>query len=37
MSASLLNACPQPNSPLINRLVNDRLLDVRAEYLTNCR
>ena len=36
MSASLWNASPQPNSPLINRLINDRLLDVRAGYLTNC-
>jgi len=26
-NAYLLNACPQPNSPLINRLINDRLLD----------
>ena len=27
MSASGSNACPQPNLPLINRLINDRLLD----------
>jgi len=55
MSAFLWNACPQPNSPLINNnnnnpickapecqktsvaldhLINDRLLDVCAGYLT---
>jgi len=37
MFASFWNACPQPNSSLINRLINNRLLDVRAGYLTNCR
>jgi len=37
MSASLCNACPQPNSPQISRLINDRLLDARAGYLTNCQ
>jgi len=36
MSASLWNACRQPNSPLTNCLINDRLLDVRAGYMTNC-
>ena len=34
MSACLWNARRQP---LINRLLNDCLLDVRAEYLTNYR
>ena len=37
MSTSLWNACSQPNWSLISRLINDRLLDVRAEYLSNCR
>jgi len=36
LSASLWNACPQPNSPLISRLINHRLLDARAGYMTNC-
>ena len=36
MSASLWNAWSQPNSPMINRLINDRLQDVRAGYMTNC-
>jgi len=37
MSASLWNACPRPNSPLISRLINDRLLDAGAGHLTNCQ
>ena len=37
MSASPWNAFPQPYSSLISHLVNDRLLNVRAGYLTNCR
>jgi len=27
LSASVPNLCPQPKSSLINRLINDRLLD----------
>ena len=27
LSATVLNICPQPKSSLINRLINDRLLD----------
>jgi len=37
MSDSVRNACRQPNSTLISRLINDRLLDVGTGYLTNCR
>jgi len=37
MFASFWNACPQPNSLLINRLINDRLLDVYAGQLIDCR